>query len=99
LRKPVYPDVCVDITSVFPSKWDMLAFHQSQKVWLDESQGMDSYLLSMKELNEDIGRIAGKFELAEGFRRRSHLGFCALDADPLSDALSEVVLRLDGAWK
>ena len=94
MRIPVSPEICVDISSVIESKWDMLAFHESQKVWLDESQGMDSYLLSMKGLCRDIGEISGKFELAEGFRRRSHLGYCAPGADPLSDALSEYVLKL-----
>jgi len=94
MRNPVRPEICVDISTVFQAKWDMLSFHQSQKVWLDESQGMDSYLYAMRDLNRAVGEISGKFELAEGFRRRSHLGFCAPDADPLSRALSEHIVRL-----
>ncbi|NLE43867.1 MAG: LmbE family protein [Chloroflexi bacterium] len=97
LRQPVHPEMCVDIASVFQAKWDMLTCHQSQKVWLDESQGMDSYLLSMRALSEQIGQISGRFELAEGWRRRSHLGFCSEDADPLLDALSDYAIVLPAA--
>jgi len=69
----------------------MLAHHQSQKRWLDETQGMESYLIAMEELSREIGAMSGRFEYSEGWRRRSHLGFCAEDADPLSTALAGYV--------
>ena len=49
LRQPVAPDFFVDIESVLEQKRAMLACHRSQKDWLDESQGMDSYLITMTE--------------------------------------------------
>jgi hypothetical protein len=70
----------------------MLAQHRSQKDWLDVSQGMDAYLITMEHLSAAVGRISGRFEHAEGWRRHSHLGFCAESADPLADALGELVL-------
>ena len=39
----------------------------------------------------DVGTISGRFEYAEGWRRRNHLGFCAADADPLAEALGDLV--------
>ncbi|MCW5559525.1 MAG: PIG-L family deacetylase, partial [Verrucomicrobiae bacterium] len=44
LREPVIPDLFVDTTAVHETKRSALACHRSQKEWLDESQGMDSYL-------------------------------------------------------
>ena len=60
--------------------------------WLDASQGFDSYLQTMHELMREVGRMSGKFEYAEGWRRHSHLGLCAADADPLGDALAKQVM-------
>ena len=88
LRQPVAPDFFVDIESVLEQKRAMLACHHSQKDWLDESQGMDSYLITMTELSREVGVLSGRLAFAEGWRRRLHLGFCAEDADPLADALS-----------
>lgn len=99
MRKPVFPEICVDISSVFQVKWDMLACHQSQKTWLDESQGMDSYLIAMRALCEETGRMSGRLGVAEGWRRRSHFGFCAEDADPLSAALSGYTVVLPPSWE
>ncbi len=93
LRQIVQPEIYVDITSVLARKREMLAHHQSQKAWLDESQGMDSYLAAMEELGREVGAMSGRFQYAEGWRRRLHLGFCAEAADPLSIALAGYVLR------
>jgi hypothetical protein len=68
-------------------KREMLALHQSQKQWLDESQGLDSYLNTMQDLDRQLGTISGMFEYAEGWRKHNHLGFCEPNADPLSEAL------------
>ncbi len=91
LRQTVYPDYFVDIEPVMAQKRAMLACHHSQKDWLDESQGMDSYLITMTELDAQVGAMSGKLAFAEGWRRRLHFGFCAEDADPLADALSDRV--------
>jgi hypothetical protein len=73
----------------------MLACHQSQKTWLDESQGMDSYLNAMAGTCREVGSLSGRFLFAEGWRRRLHLGFCAEDADPLCIALADFVYVSD----
>lgn len=91
LRRPVSPDLYVDVTDLHDRKTAMLAAHQSQKRWLDESQGHDSYLAAMRELDAQVGQMSGRFELAEGWRRHLHLGFCGPEDDPLADALPERV--------
>jgi LmbE family N-acetylglucosaminyl deacetylase len=79
----------VNVESVLDRKRDALACHVSQKEWLDVSQGLDSYLTTMEEMCREVGRMSGRFALAEGWRRHLHLGFCAEDADPLADALKD----------
>jgi len=83
----VTPDLFVDTTSVQAVKRRALAAHVSQKAWLDVSQGMDSYLDSGDDAARAVGRMSGKFEFAEGWRRHLHLGLSARDDDPLAAAL------------
>ncbi len=87
LGAPVCPEIFIDIHSVIERKAQMLSYHESQRDWLDESQGMDSYIATMRQLAQEVGTLSGTFPVAEGWRRHSHLGFCAPDADPLMDAL------------
>jgi len=87
LRQVVRPDLFVDITKVLDRKREMLACHRSQKAWLDESQGMDSYLTAMEDFSRELGRMSARFEYAEGWRRRLHLGFGPEGFDPLTSAL------------
>lgn len=94
LGQPVRPDFCVDVTDVVERKVAMLAAHQSQKKWLDESQGHDSYLQTLRDLDRQAGVISGKFEYAEGWRRHLHLGFCERDDDPLGMALADRITAL-----
>jgi len=68
----------------------MLACHQSQRQWLDTSQGLDSYLSAMREMSAEVGRRSGRFAFAEGWRRHSHLGFSARERDPLAELLGEL---------
>lgn len=89
LRRPVTADCYIDTTTVHGIKRAALAAHKSQKEWLDASQGMDSYLVTLDELSKTVGERSGKFELAEGWRRHLHWGFSASDNDPLTDILSE----------
>ena len=86
MRQTVKPDLLINTTSVFKSKKQALAAHQSQKEWLDISQGMNSYLESMESISRNLGKAAGCTH-AEGWRRHSHLGFSSCEIDPLSKAL------------
>ena len=92
LRHLVRPDIFVDISSVITLKRAMLAHHQSQKVWLDHTQGMDAYLDAMQDQSREVGAMSGRFTYAEGWRRRLHLGFCDATADPLITALRDYCL-------
>ena len=89
LGNVVLPDLFVDVSDVLERKVAMLACHKSQKDWLDESQGHDSYLETLRDLDAEAGRMSGRFEYAEGWRRHLHLGFCDVDDNPLSQALEQ----------
>ena len=91
LGQPIHPRIFVDISSVIDRKAQMLSLHRSQKDWLDESQGMDSYVETMRQLSREVGKLSGKFTYAEGWRQHLHLGFCAPDDDPLAKALRPYV--------
>ena len=92
LGQLVWPGMFVDISSVIDEKTAMLAHHQSQKKWLDKTQGMGAYLSVMQENASELGTMSGCFSFAEGWRRRFHAGLCAETADPVADALGEKVL-------
>lgn len=91
LGNPVRPGLFVDIASVIDRKAAMLACHASQKDWLDATQGLDSYLQTMRDLNAEVGAMSGRFPYAEGWRRHLHLGFCSPEADPLRAALKNYI--------
>ena len=95
LRRRVLPGAFVDTTSVHETKRAALGCHESQRRFLDETQGMGSFIRTMDAFSEAVGRLSGKFRHAEGWRRHSHLGFCAEDADPLRDALGPRYLVSD----
>lgn len=87
LRKRVRAGAYVNTAPVHAIKRQALAAHESQKHWLDVSQGMDSYLISMDDSSREVGKLSGAFEFAEGWRRHLHLGFSATDVDPLREVL------------
>lgn len=91
LRNPITPDFCVDVSSVIEKKGEMLSCHRSQKNWLDRSQGMGSYVDTMKELNARMGAISGRFAYAEGWRRHLHLGYSREERAPLEDLLTDTI--------
>ena len=95
LRQLVIPDFYVDVTDRQEEKVATLAKHVSQKQWLDESQGLDSYLRTMRDLDAAVGRMSGRFEYAEGWRRHLHLGFCAEDDDPMCEVLGDRIVKAD----
>lgn len=94
MREPVLPEAFVDTTSVHALKREALACHASQKEWLDATQGMDSYLVSMDETAAQLGKMSRKFRSAEGWRRHQHLGFSTESHDPLAEALGKAYHRL-----
>jgi N-acetylglucosamine malate deacetylase 1 len=90
----VRPTHFVDVGGdVLEQKAALLVCHRSQQQWLDESQGFASYLETMRGLMREVGEWSGRFEHAEGWRRRLTLGFCAPDADPLATALASSCVR------
>lgn len=94
LCQPVTPHFFVDVTDHEDAKVAMLARHASQKHWLDQSQGLDSYLQQMRELDAEVGRMSGTFRYAEGWRRHLHLGFCGQQDDPLRAALGHRIVEV-----
>ena len=92
LRERIRPGQYVDVTATIPEKRRLLACHRSQKEWLDQSQGLDAYLDTMEGFARDVGKMSKRFRYAEGWRRRSHLGFSAADTDPLAEALGQKCL-------
>ncbi|NQU39714.1 MAG: PIG-L family deacetylase [Lentisphaerae bacterium] len=94
LGQLVIPSHSVDISSVIDRKREMLACHQSQKLWLDQTQGMDSYLNTMCDFAAEVGTLTGPFDYAEGFRRHMHYGLCAESADPLTAALGSRLTQI-----
>ncbi len=92
LRNPVTADFYVDVEQFVENKMEMLAKHKSQKEWLDVSQGMDAYLITLKDMSREVGKLSGKFEYAEGWVRHSHFGFCGPDDNLLTEILKSYIL-------
>jgi len=95
MRNIIMPDLFVDVAGEIETKEEMLRRHESQKRWLDASQGMDSYLITMRDICAEIAGMSGNdsIKYAEGFRQHSHLGYSAADKDLLSDVLGDAVTR------
>jgi len=92
LRRRIIPGAFVDTSSVQKIKHEALSAHKSQQQWLDVSQGLNCYLLAMEDMSLELGRMSGRFQHAEGWRRHLHLGFCGPDDDPLAEALGRAYL-------
>lgn len=89
LGQRILPGAFVNTVSVHATKREALGAHQSQKSWLDISQGIDSYLLALDSMSLAVGKMSGRFKHAEGWRRHSHWGFCDAESDPLRIALQK----------
>ncbi len=87
LGKLVQPHLFVNVADLEEEKAALLSCHVSQKQWLDETQGQDSYLETMKRLDAQVGHMSGVFEYAEGWRRHLHVGLCQEYDDPLRVSL------------
>jgi len=91
-ERPV-PSHFVKIDDIFAKKRLMLAQHESQREWLDVSQGMDAHVLEMEKASRAVGSMSGRFTLAEGFTQHSRVGFSAPNWDPLSVLLGDRVMQ------
>lgn len=90
LSRPVVPDCVVNTSAVHAKKREALAAHRSQREWLDQTQGMDSYLRAMDEESMSVARSVGTgFDHGEGWTRHLHLGLSASPCDPLAEVLGE----------
>jgi len=86
------PETYVNVGSAVDVKEEMLRCHESQKNWLDVSQGLDAYLTTMRELCGEVARWTGQgWDYAEAFSRHCHLGFAEKEADPLREILKDYV--------
>ena len=94
MRRPIVPEIFVDVSAVMDTRERLLACHASQKDWLDKTQGLDSYLVLMRSLSEKVGTMSGRFGFAEGWRRHSHVGFTREDCNPLADILKDRCLTV-----
>ena len=94
--RPILPNLVVDIESEMKLKEKMLAAHESQKEWLDVTQGQDSYLETMWELGKDVVKVAGVqgIEYGEGWRQHSWVGYSAKPKDVLSEVLGRKAKRV-----
>lgn len=91
LKRFVKPEFLVDTTSVIEQKTAALAEHASQQQWLDESQQLNCYLQTLRDLDAEMGELSGQYQYAEGWRSHLHLGFGAADFNPLAEVLADSV--------
>ena len=99
MRTLVVPELFVDISTVMDVKLKMLGCHESQRQWLDETQGLDDYLETMRQSSMEVARMRSdcNWQYAEGFRQHRHIGFSAQDRNPLADALGARVQSLESS--
>ncbi len=91
MNNRIEPDFFIDIERVIDKKREMLALHESQKKWLDESQGMNAYLDEMSEISHQVGVMSKTYTFAEGWQRHNPLGFCGKNYHPLEDLLNDYI--------
>lgn len=91
LGKLVHSGLWVNIEKYIEKKKQLLSCHRSQKEWLDATQGMNSYVQTMVDLNAAMGKMSGEYRYAEGWRRHNPLGYSSDTSwDPLADALDDI---------
>ncbi|MGH9173480.1 MAG: PIG-L deacetylase family protein [Vicinamibacterales bacterium] len=83
----VEPEFVIDISSVFETKLEMLACHDSQRVWLRKQHGLDEYLESCRRWSRKRGERIG-VEYGEAFRQ--HRGHPYPSDNRLLEALDSV---------
>ena len=92
LGQVVRAEIYVDTTDVLNQKLEAVSKHESQRSWLGDSQQLDSYMQTLCDLGAETGRLSGRFQYAEGWRRHLHLGYCGAADNPLVEAIRDKVL-------
>lgn len=88
----IRPTTIVNISSKIETKEKMLKCHKSQRSWLMSHNGIDEYIISMKEFSSLLGKeINTKY--AEGFRQ--HLGHAYPKTNILREELVKYTSILD----
>jgi hypothetical protein len=77
----------VDISTTIEQKRQMLSQHESQRSWLRQQHGMDSFIGTMEEWTRWRGQLAG-IEWGEGFRQYTGHAY------PRTPALQELLAGL-----
>jgi N-acetylglucosamine malate deacetylase 1 len=97
MDRRVSPDFFVDVSGSIDRKQAMLSRHRSQQTWLDDSQGLNSYLATLRSMTAEVGAMSGRFGFAEGFRPHNHLGFSSARIDPLGELLADLISPRSGS--
>ena len=86
------PTATSNVSAVHAKKREALAIHASQKQWLDDSQGFDSYLVALDEMSAELGNMAGgPSSTPKAGVATCTSGSAQKDVDPLAEVLREVV--------
>ncbi|MBN1435812.1 MAG: PIG-L family deacetylase [Sedimentisphaerales bacterium] len=88
----IKPSMLIDITTVAQTKEKMLCCHASQRNWLLEHHGMDQYVISMKQTDQQRGKKVN-VQYAEGFRQ--HLGHAYPKTNLLKEELGNLAHNLE----
>ncbi|MDD3366866.1 MAG: PIG-L family deacetylase [Sphaerochaetaceae bacterium] len=92
LSRKVEAQLYTDISSVIDHKEHMLSCHVSQRNWLDDSQKLDSYVQTMRDMSQQVGNDSGHYSYAEGWIRHNPLGYSMPNYKPLEQVLHAYVL-------
>jgi N-acetylglucosamine malate deacetylase 1 len=87
----ITPHFFIDISAVMAEKTTMLSYHRSQRNWLDDSQKLDSYLQTMRDMSAQVGSDSGKFAFAEGWIHHNPLGYSEAGFKPLENLLQNLL--------
>lgn len=93
LMNKIKAQMYVDITMSIDQKENMLSCHTSQRNWLDDSQKLDSYVQTMRDMSRQVGKDSGQFTFSEGWIRHNPLGYSSPTFTPLEDILSEYIIH------
>jgi len=92
LQQKIQAQFYVDISSVIDKKEKMLSYHTSQRNWLDDSQKLDSYVQTMRDMSHQVGKDSSSFDFAEGWIRHNPLGYSSPEFKPLEQLLGDFIL-------
>jgi N-acetylglucosamine malate deacetylase 1 len=89
LGNKITPHFYIDVSTVMHEKNTLLSYHRSQRNWLDDSQKLDSYLQTMRDMSAQVGKDSGKFSFAEGWIHHNPLGYSEADFKPLESLMQD----------